>query len=525
MVELAFEVVGSSLEGHFGVVSEQKLYKASITVFNRMMRCTCGKVCGTQVGFTKHKKACDARVVQNVIKCDVCGKSCSTRSGLSNHKKFCESFKCGVCGIFIARKRDLDNHKKNCRIVVDNVVENVVEDENLVENEDIVNISIEDSPLEMIIRGGSNNGKIIRKTNENPQRVALYDIISIVSETDQANVMLYRLKMLYPQVVFLCNNVYKFKGKGQKPTPVVDARGFVTIVNLLPGLKAAEFRAKSADIIVRFLGGDLTLIEEIKRNAEMQANLPSDHPLAFFGQDVASTSATPITYYLNLQKSPIEFNYDLGIHSDLLAPNCIYCIFIGYDSIKKIYIFKYGMTTDIKTRIAEHRMTYKNMKIIFIISLGEYDVRTGEDTIKYCHHVRSRIIDLVMDESKKKECFACDFGDIKEVMNGIIGDVKKQHGPKIKLIHSVFSDEVRMQEEGIEIYDHISHYHNNNPKSVPLNIPLNFSSLEIEKEKTLQEKEKTLQEKEKTLQLELTLEKLKLEIKLVEVRGRYNQYI
>ena len=85
------------------------------------------------------------------------------------------------------------------------------------------------------------------------------------------------------------------------------------------------------------------------------------------------------------------------------------------------------------------------------------------------------------------------------------------------LIHSVFSDEVRMQEEGIEIYDHISHYHNNNPKSVPLNIPLNFSSLEIEKEKTLQEKEKTLQ-------LELTLEKLKLEIKLVEVRGRYNQY-
>ena len=91
------------------------------------------------------------------------------------------------------------------------------------------------------------------------------------------------------------------------------------------------------------------------------------------------------------------------------------------------------MTTDIKTRIAEHRMTYKNMKIIFIISLGEYDVRTGEDTIKYCHHVRSRIIDLVMDESKKKECFACDFGDIKEVMNGIIGDVKKQHGPKIKL--------------------------------------------------------------------------------------------
>ena len=102
-------------------------------------------------------------------------------------------------------------------------------------------IRLAHSPLEMIIRGGS--------------KAAVF----------------HRLKEGHPEFLTFCKN-FQFEGQGQRPTPVVDARGLVTLLNLLPGHKAAAFRAKSADIIVRYLGGDPTLIAEINRNAEIQAN-------------------------------------------------------------------------------------------------------------------------------------------------------------------------------------------------------------------------------------------------------------
>jgi len=78
-------------------------------------------------------------------------------------------------------------------------------------------------------------------------------------------------------------------GARQRDTPVADARGLVTILNLLPGKKAAEFRAKSADIIVRYLGGDETLIQEIKDIRELQEELRNaepEHPARIFGDTI-----------------------------------------------------------------------------------------------------------------------------------------------------------------------------------------------------------------------------------------------
>ena len=56
----------------------------------------------------------------------------------------------------------------------------------------------------------------------------------------------------------------KFPGQGQNDTPVTDARGVVTIINSLGGSRAAKFRQKFADTLVRYLGGDETLIGEIQ---------------------------------------------------------------------------------------------------------------------------------------------------------------------------------------------------------------------------------------------------------------------
>ena len=135
-------------------------------------------------------------------------------------------------------------------------------------------------------------GKLVRKTEDVPSRVSVYDLIEVVTgQPAKAAIMIFkRLKKMSPEVTTMCGNlmVHKVPGPGQRNTPVTDARGVVTIINLLPGRAAAQFRASCADVMVRFMGGDLTLIAEIQRNANLQAQLPADNPMRMFGEDVES---------------------------------------------------------------------------------------------------------------------------------------------------------------------------------------------------------------------------------------------
>ena len=58
------------------------------------------------------------------------------------------------------------------------------------------------------------------------------------------------------------------------------------ITNILKGPRAAAFRLKAADIVVRALGGDASMLDEIKANAAAQARIPNNHPMRIFGQAV-----------------------------------------------------------------------------------------------------------------------------------------------------------------------------------------------------------------------------------------------
>ena len=63
---------------------------------------------------------------------------------------------------------------------------------------------------------------------------------------------------------------FKFPGQGQRLTPVAPVPVLVEIAWLLPGKQAAEFRRQGARTLCRALGGDLSLVEEIKaRHAEV----------------------------------------------------------------------------------------------------------------------------------------------------------------------------------------------------------------------------------------------------------------
>lgn len=89
--------------------------------------------------------------------------------------------------------------------------------------------------------------------------------------------------------------MYQFAG--QRETPVVDVRGVVCIMFFLPGPRAAAFCYNCADLIVRYLGGDESLIDEVRRNRVTQEQLPGDHLLKIFGpsqQNVWSSFAMPM---------------------------------------------------------------------------------------------------------------------------------------------------------------------------------------------------------------------------------------
>jgi KilA-N domain len=134
------------------------------------------------------------------------------------------------------------------------------------------------------------NGMKIRRTGGMPQMISVYDFITAVTEQhpNHAGRSLLSISSNHPEVTPMLVD-FKFPGRGQRFTPVTDARGLVMIMNLLPGQQAAQFRLKAADVIVRYLGGDQTLISEIQRNAAAQDVLPDDNIGRLFGEAVSAS--------------------------------------------------------------------------------------------------------------------------------------------------------------------------------------------------------------------------------------------
>ena len=68
---------------------------------------------------------------------------------------------------------------------------------------------------------------------------------------------------------------------------MTDARGIVEIIMLLPGAQTARIRRQAAELMVRCLGGDLSLVDEVCAirgfQEEFPARAPKD-PRRIFGE-------------------------------------------------------------------------------------------------------------------------------------------------------------------------------------------------------------------------------------------------
>ena len=106
----------------------------------------------------------------------------------------------------------------------------------------------------------------IRMTNETPPRISIIDVATaITGKTHHDAAQDYRrLLNQYPEVGTNCSNL-KFPGRGQRDTPVVDVRGIVEIVMFLPGRHAARVHRQAAELLCRYLGGDLPFYLKIPK--------------------------------------------------------------------------------------------------------------------------------------------------------------------------------------------------------------------------------------------------------------------
>ena len=129
----------------------------------------------------------------------------------------------------------------------------------------------------------------LRKTPETPPAVSVFDVIAAcmgASARDCPQVW-KRLQESHAEVLTECHD-FQFAGRRQRPTPVASARGIAQIIMVLPGRTAAQFRKHSADVVVRFLGGDLSIVEEVVANRSLQEAAQQEHPMRFFGETVES---------------------------------------------------------------------------------------------------------------------------------------------------------------------------------------------------------------------------------------------
>ena len=151
----------------------------------------------------------------------------------------------------------------------------------------------------------------------------MYDVMDVITGCAQ-NAQRDRKRLLdaFPEVTANCSNFnsevcqklthFKFPGRGQRDTPVADLPTIIEIIFLLPGKTAARIRSEAAKLLVRYVGGDLSLVQEVRQMAHIQkllGEVESDHPLCVFAaastamkahlDAVAATDAVDTTGYGN----------------------------------------------------------------------------------------------------------------------------------------------------------------------------------------------------------------------------------
>ena len=146
----------------------------------------------------------------------------------------------------------------------------------------------------------SGREKEIRITPD--KMISVFDFITVVSGQQNPRKTWERILNEHGEELGIVSKCHYAQFGKTKKTPVINVQGMVKLLFWLPGETAKQFRAKSAETMIRYLGGDLTLIDEIKAIDKHHIETPNNVAQVFreeilFNQDQINTSKKLINYY------------------------------------------------------------------------------------------------------------------------------------------------------------------------------------------------------------------------------------
>ena len=123
------------------------------------------------------------------------------------------------------------------------------------------------------------------RISDDKKWISAFDFIKLVGEQlNPRSTWKDIIKIHKNEIVEFYDNI-KFPGPKQKNTPVINVIGIVKLLMWIPGKIAKQFRTKSAEILVRYLGGDISLLDEIKDINQIHIKVPNNS-LSIFRESI-----------------------------------------------------------------------------------------------------------------------------------------------------------------------------------------------------------------------------------------------
>ena len=233
-------------------------------------------------------------------------------------------------------------------------------------------------------------GQKVRYTKDQPSTASVFDVIKVVTGTKNPHTIYARLQLQYPEVLTFAD--HQFSGSGERPTPVCTVEQVIELINILPGPRAARFRQAGAKVLVRVLGGDETLISEIRANATKIASAHPDNPMNMFQLPEGMSGVNAVCSVL---LSPSMEGKSVA---DFRGP-CTYLIVFKHD--EKVAM-KFGWTKTLGNRMKDHYKVYPDMKVWIAIECDSSEI--AEETEKLFKGKMSGYLHTIQLENKDGSC-------------------------------------------------------------------------------------------------------------------------
>jgi hypothetical protein len=314
--------------------------------------------------------------------------------------------------------------------------------------------------------------KEIRITED--KMISVFDFIRVVGGQVNPKKTWYDIEKKYKNELGTFCSQFKFPGRGKTLTPVINVNGMVKLLFWLPGEMAKKFRTTSAETMIRYLGGDLTLIDEIKTINDEHNNNPNNIAQIFreelnsnllFNQDQINTSKQLVNHFR--EKNDIFYMFSFKYSEEWYA--------------------KFGIVGELRKfykRVLEHEREFGHI----------------------CYHTALKCSNIhkVENDFKNTSFYITNKTKIQKKSGGF-------HTEIIKLSDAITTEIVKeemIKAAGDRIVDP--------PKYSDIDTNSDIL-LELEREKTkqIQEQEKTkqIQEQEKTKQMYIEYEMMRLRLK------------